>query len=171
MRRSTLKVGQLSKKSACLIHTRGCRLLHHCFIWSFIKTCNVSMVFVMVSVRKMPRIWMTSMWTLVAKALVMKSNINIMLGTFGCHPGYYDAYRKLVKSVILLSKDFEKVFADYDLTLTVQQLQAAFDSFSNHDPVAMWRTCWSFQLTAGLQGFRFLLVLRKGLQSVCSWLV
>ena len=52
------------------------------------------------------------------------SQTRIMLGTFSLSSGYYDAYYKKAGQVrTLIIQDFEKVFADYDLSL-VQQLQA-----------------------------------------------
>ena len=61
MRLSTLKNWeQQSRKSACLILNTGLPFTTSLLHLKLHQTCNVSMVFVMVSVRKMPRTWMTS---------------------------------------------------------------------------------------------------------------
>ena len=64
----------------------------------------------------------------------------IMLGTFSLSSGYYDAYYKKAGQVrTLIIRDFEKVFADYDLILGPTAPSVAFDLDSlNHDPVAMY---------------------------------
>ncbi|MEX2784276.1 Asp-tRNA(Asn)/Glu-tRNA(Gln) amidotransferase subunit GatA [Streptococcus sp. H49] len=64
----------------------------------------------------------------------------IMLGTFSLSSGYYDAYFKKAGQVrTLIIRDFEKVFADYDLILGPTAPTAAFDLETlNHDPVAMY---------------------------------
>ena len=64
----------------------------------------------------------------------------IMLGTFSLSSGYYDAYFKKAGQVrTLIIRDFEKIFADYDLILGPTAPSVAFDLDSlNHDPVAMY---------------------------------
>ncbi len=64
----------------------------------------------------------------------------IMLGTFSLSAGYYDAYFKKAGQVrTLIIRDFEKVFADYDLILgpTAPTVAFGLDTL-NHDPVAMY---------------------------------
>ena len=61
MRLSTLKNWeQQSRKSACLILNTGLLSTTSLLHLKPLQTCNVSMAFAMVSVRKMPRTWMTS---------------------------------------------------------------------------------------------------------------
>lgn len=64
----------------------------------------------------------------------------IMLGTFSLSSGYYDAYFKKAGQVrTLIIRDFEKVFADYDLILGPVAPTVAYDLGSqNQDPVAMY---------------------------------
>ena len=64
----------------------------------------------------------------------------IMLGTFSLSSGYYDAYFKKAGQVrTLIIRDFEKIFADYDLILgpTAPSVAFGLDTL-NHDPVAMY---------------------------------
>ncbi len=73
------------------------------------------------------------MWTLVAKALVMRLNAG-SLGTFSLSWCLLQSW----SSYSLIIQDFEKVFAITTSSL-VQQLHVAFDLDSlNHDPVAMY---------------------------------
>lgn len=64
----------------------------------------------------------------------------IMLGTFSLSSGYYDAYFKKAGQVrTLIIRDFEKVFADYDLILGPTTPAVAYDfDTQSHDPVAMY---------------------------------
>lgn len=64
----------------------------------------------------------------------------IMLGTFSLSSGYYDAYFKKAGQVrTLIIRDFDKVFADYDLILGPTAPTPAFGLDTlNHDPVAMY---------------------------------
>ena len=64
----------------------------------------------------------------------------IMLGTFSLSSGYYDAYFKKAGQVrTLIIRDFEKIFADYDLILgpTAPSVAFGLDTL-NHDPVSMY---------------------------------
>ena len=64
----------------------------------------------------------------------------IMLGTFSLSSGYYDAYFKKAGQVrTLIIRDFEKIFADYDLILgpTAPSVAFGLDTL-NHAPVAMY---------------------------------
>ena len=63
-----------------------------------------------------------------------------MLGTFSLSSGYYDAYFKKAGQVrTLIIRDFEKIFADYDLILgpTAPSVAFGLDTL-NHDPVSMY---------------------------------
>lgn len=64
----------------------------------------------------------------------------IMLGTFSLSSGYYDAYFKKAAQVrTLIIRDFEQVFADYDLILGPTAPDVAYGlGTQNHDPVAMY---------------------------------
>lgn len=64
----------------------------------------------------------------------------IMLGTFSLSSGYYDAYFKKAGQVrSLIIRDFEQVFADYDLILGPTAPTVAYGlGTMNQDPVAMY---------------------------------
>ncbi|MGT2896125.1 Asp-tRNA(Asn)/Glu-tRNA(Gln) amidotransferase subunit GatA [Streptococcus entericus] len=64
----------------------------------------------------------------------------IMLGTFSLSSGYYDAYFKKAGQVrTLIIRDFEQVFADYDLILGPTAPDVAYGlGTQNHDPLAMY---------------------------------
>lgn len=64
----------------------------------------------------------------------------IMLGTFSLSSGYYDAYYKKAGQVrSLIIRDFEKVFAGYDLILGPTAPTVAYGlGTMNQDPVAMY---------------------------------
>lgn len=64
----------------------------------------------------------------------------IMLGTFSLSSGYYDAYFKKAAQVrTLIIRDFEQVFADYDLILGPTAPDVAYGlGTQSHDPVAMY---------------------------------
>ena len=64
----------------------------------------------------------------------------IMLGTFSLSSGYYDAYFKKAGQVrTLIIRDFDKVFADYDLILGPTTPSVAYGlGTQNQDPVAMY---------------------------------
>ena len=130
---------QLSKKSAFHTLNTGLPFTISSLLQKLLQTCNVSMGFVMVSVRKMPRTWMTSMNTR-SQGFGDEVKRRIMLGTFSLSSGYYDAYYKKAGQVrTSLSKTSKKVFADYDLILGPTAPSVAFDLDSlNHDPVAMY---------------------------------
>ena len=105
-----------------------------------LQTCNVSMAFGMVSVRKMLRTWDDIYVNTRSQGFGDEVKRRIMLGTFSLSSGYYDAYYKKAGQVrTLIIQDFEKVFADYDLILGPTAPSVAFDLDSlNHDPVAMY---------------------------------
>ena len=64
----------------------------------------------------------------------------IMLGTFSLSAGYYDAYFKKAGQVrTLIKRDFEKVFADYDLIIGPSSPTVAFGIGENiNDPITMY---------------------------------
>jgi aspartyl-tRNA(Asn)/glutamyl-tRNA(Gln) amidotransferase subunit A len=64
----------------------------------------------------------------------------IMLGTYVLSQGYYDAYYKKAQSVRrLLTQDFEKIFATYDLVITPTAPSVAFEfGEKTDDPLAMY---------------------------------
>lgn len=64
----------------------------------------------------------------------------IMLGTFSLSAGYYDAYFKKAGQVrTLIKRDFEKVFADYDLIIGPSSPTVAFGLGENiNDPITMY---------------------------------
>ncbi len=64
----------------------------------------------------------------------------IMLGTFSLSSGYYDAYFKKAGRVrTLIIRDFEEVFANYDLIIGPTTPSPAFGLDTlNHDPVSMY---------------------------------
>ena len=64
----------------------------------------------------------------------------IMLGTFSLSSGYYDAYYKKAGQVrTLIIRDFDKVFADYDLILGPTTPSVAFGfGDKSKDPVSMY---------------------------------
>lgn len=64
----------------------------------------------------------------------------IMLGTFSLSSGYYDAYYKKAGQVrTLIIRDFESVFADYDLIIGPTTPSVAFDlGGKSKDPVSMY---------------------------------
>jgi aspartyl-tRNA(Asn)/glutamyl-tRNA(Gln) amidotransferase subunit A len=64
----------------------------------------------------------------------------IMLGTYVLSSGYYDAYYKKAQSVRrLLTQDFEKIFATYDLVITPTAPSVAFEfDEKTDDPLAMY---------------------------------
>ncbi len=64
----------------------------------------------------------------------------IMLGTFALSSGFYDAYFKKAGQVrTLIVRDFEKVFADYDLVVGPTTPTTAFDLGRKvSDPVTMY---------------------------------
>lgn len=140
MRLSTLKNWeQQSRKSACLILNTGLLSTTSLLHLKPLQTCNVSMAFAMVSVRKMPRtddIYVNTR----SQGFGDEVKRRIMLGTFSLSSGYYDAYYKKAGQVrTLIIQDFEKVFADYDLILGPTAPSVAFDLDTlNHDPVAMY---------------------------------
>ena len=108
---STLKNWeQLSKKSACLILNTELLSTTSSLHRKLLQTCNVLTGFVMVSVRKMLRTWMISMSTLVAKALVMKSNAGSCWVPLACHlVTTMPTTRKQDKSGPLLSKTLKSL--------------------------------------------------------------
>jgi aspartyl-tRNA(Asn)/glutamyl-tRNA(Gln) amidotransferase subunit A len=63
-----------------------------------------------------------------------------MLGTYVLSSGYYDAYYKKAQSVRrLLTQDFEKIFATYDLVITPTAPSVAFEfDEKTDDPLAMY---------------------------------
>ncbi|MBP1048051.1 Asp-tRNA(Asn)/Glu-tRNA(Gln) amidotransferase subunit GatA [Enterococcus sp. BWM-S5] len=64
----------------------------------------------------------------------------IMLGTFSLSAGYYDAHFKKAGQVrTLISRDFEKVFADYDLIIGPSAPTVAYGIGENiNDPITMY---------------------------------
>ena len=64
----------------------------------------------------------------------------IMLGTFSLSAGYYDAYFKKAGQVrTLIKRDFEKVFADYDLIIGPSSPTVGFGLGENiNDPITMY---------------------------------
>ncbi len=74
------------------------------------------MVFAMAIERRMPIIYWIYIKTQELRALVTEVKRRIMLGTFALSSGYYDAYYKKAQQVrTLIKKDFEDVFAKYDV--------------------------------------------------------
>lgn len=63
----------------------------------------------------------------------------IMLGTYSLSSGYYDAYYlKALKIRRLISNDFQKVFADYDIIVSPTTPTAAFKLGEQTDPLALY---------------------------------
>ena len=64
----------------------------------------------------------------------------IMLGTFSLSAGYYDAYFKKAGQVrTLIKRDFDQVFADYDLIIGPSSPTVAFGLGENiNDPITMY---------------------------------
>lgn len=64
----------------------------------------------------------------------------IMLGTFSLSAGYYDAYFKKAGQVrTLIKRDFDQVFADYDLIIGPSTPTVAFGLGENiNDPITMY---------------------------------
>ena len=96
----------------------------------------------------------------------------IMLGTFSLSSGYYDAYFKKAGQVrTLIIRDFEKIFADYDLILgpTAPSVAFGLDTL-NHDPVSMYLAdILTIPVNlAGLPGISIPAGFAQGLQLVCN---
>jgi len=66
--------------------------------------------------------------------------LRIMLGTYALSSGYYDAYYKKAQQVRrLITSDFEKVFADFDLVLSPTAPSTAFKTGEKtDDPLQMY---------------------------------
>ena len=105
-----------------------------------VPTCSVSMVSAMVialkNVKSLDDVYVNSR----SEGFGEEVKRRIMLGTFSLSAGYYDAYFKKAGQVrTLIKRDFEKVFADYDLIIGPSSPTVAFGIGENiNDPITMY---------------------------------